>query len=629
MDDLDAHIEAIARFFWGDATRETSEEARFGSRFSKSLDKKNKRWFDHETGKGGNVINLIQEYRGDQPGAVSEFVAEFFGEDATYTPQHADVSDLRVPDAPQKIVATYEYESAEGACAYRVHRMGPRKTFWQQLPDGRKPKDDPNFTPLPFRLPRILANPDAAVWIVEGEKDVLLLESHGLVATCNHGGAGAWDDRHAQWLIKRNVVILPDNDAAGRDHAQKVAASLYGKAAAIKLVELAGLDEKGDVSDWLESNSIDALKSIVRASVPLQRVQTPLPVMSMQEVVEMPPVEWLIEDWISEESLNMIYGASGSGKTFLALSMLCAIAHGRRWYEQGAKRGCCVLVAGEGVGGLRKRLIAYHQEHNLPFDAPLIVIPQAVNLMQAEDIDALIETIEIMRGDLPVKMICIDTLARSMSGAEEDKSKEMGVAIQHMDRLRTHFKAAVVPVHHTGKDNDPSRFGRGSSALIGALDAAIFVAKHDEGMVEVSVRKQKDGEEKPPLWFKARQVAFQRAWHEDPETSLVLDLLEEKPQAAKSRSLSPAQARVMEALREALIKHGRTPHRDGISWVCCTEEQWRDTAMQMTVSESGPDADRKAFARAAKSLISKRLVEKREGLVWKVEMAQNVENAEI
>jgi hypothetical protein len=622
MQNLDQLIEAVAEIAWGKPTRSSPRELRFGAHGSKTLDRAKKRWFDHEAQVGGGVVSLIQQIVGTERGAVSRFLKTQFNIEGD-APDHEDMSAFRRPDEPQKIVATYEYQDETGRTTYRVHRMGPRKTFWQQLPDGRKPSDDPDFMPLLFRLPQLIASGNAPVFIVEGEKDVLRLAEHGLIATCNHGGAGSWDQRHAKWLQDRQVIILPDNDEAGRNHANKVAASLTGIARAVKLIELAGLPDKGDVSDWLDEHTIDELRAIVKASQPITRPLTPIPALSMRDVMSMEPVEWLIQDMIPEGSLSMIFGASGSGKTFLVLSMLCAVAHGKRWFNKGAQKGCCILVAGEGVAGLRKRLHAYHVANNLEPDAPLFIIPRAINLMRSEDVDGLIDTIEICRAGQPVKMIVIDTLARSMQGdADENSAQAMGEAIAEMDRIKSHFGAAVVPIHHTGKDADRSRGGRGSSALIGALDASIFVARHEDGLVEVDIQKQKDGEQIAPLWFRSKKIEFQQEWWQDMEDSIVLEMCEEKPQEAKSKSMSPAQKRVLDALTEALIRYGRVPSVEGITWHCVSEDEWRSTALDMTISGSGQDADRKAFARAAQSLVEKHYVEKRSGYVWNVDFAQ-------
>ena len=76
---------------------------------------------------------------------------------------------------------------------------------------------------VPYRLPELLANPKRFVFLPEGEKDVDNLAVINLLATCNSGGAGKWTAEHAQYLRGRRVFVLPDNDEAGRKHAQQVA----------------------------------------------------------------------------------------------------------------------------------------------------------------------------------------------------------------------------------------------------------------------------------------------------------------------------------------------------------------------------------------------------------------------
>ena len=78
-----------------------------------------------------------------------------------------------------------------------------------------------------YRLPELLrADPSIPVYIAEGEKDVDHLVDLGLVATCNPGGAGNWKPQFSRFLRGRTVIILPDNDDAGRRHAEQIARSL-------------------------------------------------------------------------------------------------------------------------------------------------------------------------------------------------------------------------------------------------------------------------------------------------------------------------------------------------------------------------------------------------------------------
>lgn len=110
-----------------------------------------------------------------------------------------------------------------------------------------------------------MAAPDAVVYLVEGEKDADRLSSLGLVATCNAGGAGKWRKEHSDFLRSRDVVILPDNDDAGHEHAKKAAKALRGIASHVRVVELPDLPEKGDVSDWLDAGgSVEALQDMLK-----------------------------------------------------------------------------------------------------------------------------------------------------------------------------------------------------------------------------------------------------------------------------------------------------------------------------------------------------------------------------
>ncbi len=165
-----------------------------------------------------------------------------------------------------KIVATYDYHDATGNLVFQVCRIEP-KSFRQRRPDsaGGWIWDMSGVQLVPYHLPEILAA--ALVYIVEGEKDVDRLRSLRLVATCNPMGAGKWGKEFSQHLRRKVVVILPDNDPAGKAHAQDVARNLHGVATSVKIVEIPGLLEKGDVSDWIDAGgTLERLRALVDAA---------------------------------------------------------------------------------------------------------------------------------------------------------------------------------------------------------------------------------------------------------------------------------------------------------------------------------------------------------------------------
>ena len=120
-----------------------------------------------------------------------------------------------------------------------------------------------------YHLPELrTADPEARIWIVEGETDVDRLRGLGLVATTNPGGAGTgngkWLARYNREFKNRLVAIVPDNDAPGKAHAVNVATAIYLRAHEVKIVYLPDLPNKGDVSDWLDAGqTVDELRELL------------------------------------------------------------------------------------------------------------------------------------------------------------------------------------------------------------------------------------------------------------------------------------------------------------------------------------------------------------------------------
>lgn len=239
-------IKAVAHELLGEPNLQLSSEAdvRYGKHGSLSIDPVKNTFYDHEQNAGGGILDLIcREADTDKAGAVDWLKKRGL----------VEVEDTDQPKAKPKLVKTYDYRSADGELLFQVLRYEP-KTFKQRRPDGDGwVWSVKGIEQVPYRLPELLAKPDETVYIVEGEKDCDNLAEAGLLATCNAGGAGKWSSTHAKHLKGRHVVILPDQDAAGRDHAQKVAKSLDGIAASVSILELPGLPGKGDVSDWLSA----------------------------------------------------------------------------------------------------------------------------------------------------------------------------------------------------------------------------------------------------------------------------------------------------------------------------------------------------------------------------------------
>lgn len=163
----------------------------------------------------------------------------------------------------------YHYRDARGKCIFQVCRF-PAKLFRQRRPTGSGgwAWNLHGITRMPYRLPELIAaDPAETIYVTEGEKDTDRLVELGVVASTFAGGAGKWRPEYSRWFDRRQVVILPDNDQAGREGAQRIALGVAGAALSVKVVELPDLPEHGDVSDWLDlGGTAEALADLVEAT---------------------------------------------------------------------------------------------------------------------------------------------------------------------------------------------------------------------------------------------------------------------------------------------------------------------------------------------------------------------------
>ena len=184
-----------------------------------------------------------------------------------------DLFNEPLPDTKPIITHTYDYTEPDGSVRYQVLRFKP-KDFRQRRPDPEHPKqwiyNLKNIKPTIYNLPAVIkaSQRGGTVFIVEGEKDVETLCALKLTATCNSGGAGKFPSSCAAYFSGCGVCIIPDNDEPGRVHAEKVAVLLSKASREIRVLNLPGLNEHGDVTDWLKTHSKEELLTTIKACEP-------------------------------------------------------------------------------------------------------------------------------------------------------------------------------------------------------------------------------------------------------------------------------------------------------------------------------------------------------------------------
>lgn len=216
--------------------------------------------------------------------------------------------------------------------------------------------------------------------------------------------------------------------------------------------------------------------------------------LTTEQLKALPPPTPLVDGLLNLNSLALVYGGSGVGKTHVAIALAKHVALGMWWFGREVTAGPVVYVVAEGVSGTGQRVAAFEQHHQVIGAAsqPLYWYPKAVNIFDPGWAGVVAEAVT----DLHPSMIVFDTLARCVAGAEENSAKDVGQIVANLDLIRRITGACVLLVHHTGKDALAG--ARGSSALKGAMDTEIEISGDVDALV-IKNTKQKDGPKAAPL----------------------------------------------------------------------------------------------------------------------------------
>jgi phage/plasmid primase-like uncharacterized protein/KaiC/GvpD/RAD55 family RecA-like ATPase len=199
----------------------------------------------------------------------------------------------------------------------------------------------------------------------------------------------------------------------------------------------------------------------------------------------------LVEGLMTIGSSVVVYGDSNSGKTFWALSVATAIATGTECYGRKTDPGLVVYLASEAPASIRSRMQAIKKFHGCNLEN-LAMVPVPMNFysgdQDAHDVIELVRAVEQIKGR-PVRLIIGDTLARMSAGANENSGEDMGPVMARFDQVATATGAALMIIHHNGKD--AAKGARGWSGIRAHIDTEIEVTEKD-GTRSVTVTKQRE-----------------------------------------------------------------------------------------------------------------------------------------
>lgn len=173
--------------------------------------------------------------------------------------------------------------------------------------------------------------------------------------------------------------------------------------------------------------------------------------------------------------LTVLWGAYGSCKTFVAISLGVAVASGRPWFGHAVRQRPVVYIVGEGGWSMfcNRLRMAVRAVGGSPYDLrDFYAVPEPVDLSTPERAAALMAVIEEVKPGLVV----VDTVSRCLPG-DENKQETMQGFVAALDEIKARYDATVLAVHHANARG----YMRGSTVLGGAADVILSVKKGTDG----------------------------------------------------------------------------------------------------------------------------------------------------
>lgn len=367
---------------------------------------------------------------------------------------------------------------------------------------------------------------------------------------------------------------------------------------------IAGCDEAVRIS-WQRGESFDARLERIAALV--AKVATKrrgpglrVPLMKLADLRgAAEKVKWTVKHVVPAASVGMLFGGSGTFKSFIALDAALHVAHGLPWMGRRTQQGPVLYIAAEGGAGLWARIDAWHRSRNLRWqDAPMYVVPTAVDL--TVDAWRVVDAAQAV-GACPT-MVVVDTLSQTYSG-EENSANEMAAYLREIGlRFRALWQCSVLLVHHSG--HKATERPRGSSAIRANIDFLMSVYRDEKEMLAtLGCVKQKDGDLFPDATFAMSVLQLGHDEDNDPVTSLVARHLSTSDELEQARHAEVEAGRAGRDQRlMALVQNGMT------------EKDLR-RAFYEELGTLDPDAKKKAYYRARDRAIKSGAFEVAEGYI--------------
>jgi DNA-binding HxlR family transcriptional regulator len=202
------------------------------------------------------------------------------------------------------------------------------------------------------------------------------------------------------------------------------------------------------------------------------------------------PIGWIVEPIFSAGSVNIVFGAAKSKKTYVMMDCLVAIARGAsQWLNYKVKQ-CPVLIVDEESGErrMKRRLRDVQYGHDVARNLPLeFMTMEGFNPIDAGHQTALRAKIT----QTGAQVVLIDALVDVLIDADENNATEVQRVFHALRQVAEDTGVCVIVIHHANRGGEY----RGSSAMRGAVDLLLKIeSKPAETAVQFKLEAPRDTE---------------------------------------------------------------------------------------------------------------------------------------
>jgi len=374
------------------------------------------------------------------------------------------------------VTGIYVYRNLLGEKEYEVIR------FEKPAIDGGKPEKMPILVDvdgyvgflqgkrqIPYRLEQFLVIESDEIWLTEGEKccDAVIAAMPSSANIICLGFRKASDFKGYENLFQnKKVTVFQDNDITGMQNTQNLVEMLKPIVREIIIVRFDEFRDGYDVADFLEDFSWNQLLERIEIS---ERIQTPnqISIIKNGTAVEIQKQEeWILEPFLPTNSIILLDGLGGLGKSIFAMEMAFSISTGQSFllkeFAPTGKYPILYLTAEETDWRFFERLKNIENAYDMKSEnfywlstiSKDFCLPTARLFCRKQNEVQPTETFVFLENAIKktqAKLIVIDSWI-NFYGLDENSTEDGSVAYDHMKSLIRQHNCSIIILHHQTKE---------------------------------------------------------------------------------------------------------------------------------------------------------------------------------